>query len=181
MVKQLATTTLKASVSAALDLRDKSAGKAYIAIGRITPWDKETSPPQPDYKAEDIEEIIGFKKVDTIQLVAPINESNTIATNIVNFDGMRWEIIQDKDALEREAVYVYYSTTLDNSDFGNAEYRQVGLYLNTVPTENKTTLLPEDVENNGDLYFVSNRVPQVLGDSIRVQENFVISTLPRAF
>lgn len=178
-------TTIKASVEAAQHLIDLATQSSYIAIGRPDAWDRDNSPPLPEKDVDTLDNLIGLKKVDNLSLVTPISKEEAENTvNKVQFDGMYWKLVSVEEAVEEEAYYIYFNATIDDSHFGDVEYRQVGIYIGTEANEDVTdteSLEPREVSDLGTLYFLSNRVPQQVQNGIKSSETFIVTTLPRQF
>ena len=178
-------TTISASVEAAKHLVDLATENSYIAIGRPDAWDRENAPPLPERNVHSLDNLIGLKKVENLALVTPISEEEaSTVVNKVQFDGMYWKMVSAEDAVAEEAYYIYFNATIDDSHFGEVEYRQVGIYIGTQAKEGITdtgSLTSDEVENLGSLYFLSNRVAQKVQNGIKSSESFIVTTLPRQF
>lgn len=151
----MAITTVGAHVSRALDFFDKK--DIYFAIGKTSPWEDDNNPPSPNSDMTSLDEIIGFKKLDSIQLVIP-DDSGTISYRESN-----WKSVSKEDAYTKKAKWVYIEATIRYDELPLGFYRQIGVYTGLVPKEGvdsgKTALLPDEVENPGILEVVDNRKP----------------------
>ena len=178
-------TTIAASVEAAKHLLDLATESSYIAIGRPSAWDRDNAPPLPEREVEGLDNLIGLKKVENLSLVTPITEEEAeTVVNKVQFDGINWKMVGAEDAVAEEAYYIYFNATIDDSHFGDVEYRQVGIYIGTSAKEgtlDTERLTPDEVDDLGTLYFLSNRVPQKVQNGIKSSETFIVTTLPRQF
>ena len=123
--------------------------------------------PLPSLNTYDLDNIIGFKRVSTINFVIPDNNGN------LSVGGVTWSKI-NSDSLDeltrlayvKKSRWIYVDAELTTSEFANRTYRQVGLYSNlkvdtTVVSDpgSKTIFLPSEikkVEKTVSLY--DNRV-----------------------
>ncbi|WCS68734.1 hypothetical protein Goe19_00930 [Bacillus phage vB_BsuM-Goe19] len=151
----MAITTIGAHVSRALDFFGKQ--DIYFAIGRTSPWEDDNNPPSPNSDMTSLDELIGFKKLDSIQLVVP-DDSGTISYRESN-----WKPVAKEEAYTKKAKWVYIETTIKYDELPLGFYRQIGVYTGLVIKKDvdlgKTALLPDDVENAGVLEVVDNRKP----------------------
>ncbi len=158
----MAVTTYRAHVNRALDFFAKT--QVYFAIGKTTPWaPDDMNPPNEDSDAIDIDEIIGYKKVEGVFMVRPINPGNGETTGDFQYRDEEWKIIPVEDALEEGARWVYVDTTIRFDELPLGFYRQVGVYtgltLASGVSASKYNLLPAEVEDNGVLEVIDNRQP----------------------
>lgn len=151
----MAITTIGAHVSRALDFLGKQ--DIYFAISRTSPWEDDNNPPSPNSDTTSLDEIIGFKKLDSIQLVIP----DTAGT--ISYRESNWKPIPKEDAYTQKAKWVYIETTIRYDELPPGFYRQIGVYTGLVPKDGvdpgKTALLPDEVANAGVLEVVDNRKP----------------------
>lgn len=85
----MATTTVRGHVSRALDFFERD--DIYMGIGRSTPWTNEANPPAPSTDATELEEVIGYKKLEYCYLVVPDNVNGTIS-----YRDTKWRIVTPK-------------------------------------------------------------------------------------
>lgn len=131
----MAITTTRAHVSRALDFFNKNS--IYFAIGKKTPWDDDTdTPPAPSVDASELQELIGFKKVESIHLVVPDDINGTIS-----YRQSKWTVVSPDEAIEKGAKWVYLETTLRYDELPLGHYRQVGLFTGLVPFVGKKEVL----------------------------------------
>lgn len=129
----------------------------FMALGRTSPWEDEEDPPVPTGQEEDIEEAIGFKKVDQIFYVV---EDETYGT--LSFRDKSWRIIdpEEDDIFEEKCHWIYVSTGFVGDELPLVEYRQIGLFSGVTPHEQyeeEDVLLPAEVEDRGALEVIGNR------------------------
>lgn len=170
----MATATVQAYVENA-KLIAKQADKTYLALGKTTPWENENIPPVPDERTYNIEEIIGFKRMEVVSLCRPLSNGEETNYPTVRYLGGTWVLIPEDKAQEEEAYHIYYSAKVNPDDMPLGEYRQVGVYIGIDST--KTLLTPEDREvNNRILYFYDNRKQFNRTQQVNVTESFIINT-----
>ena len=168
------TATIRAYVeNAKLIVKEKN--KIYLAIRKKTPWNNENIPPMPEEEADDLEEIIGFKKMSTVSLCRPMRDGETTVHPKVKYLGKTWVLVPEDKAQEEEAFHVYFSVRINPEDMPLGEYRQVGVY--TGIEEGKEIYIPSDKEvKNRILYFYDNRRQFNRTEKVRVTESFIINT-----
>lgn len=171
----MAILTLQGHVSRAIDFFNKDS--IYMAIGKSTPWDKDTVkdyeesrdydafPPAPA-NTDNLLEVIGYKKVEFRSLV--VQDDN----GTLEYRGSKWKIVPIADAIQMGARWVYISTTLTYNELPTEfPYRQVGVYtgvqLSAGVDENKYNLLPSEVNNPGLLEVLDNRKPVFRDNDVR--------------
>ena len=170
----MATATVKAFVENA-KLIVNQANNTYLALGKKTPWENENVPPVPDEETENIEEIIGYKKMKVVSLCRPLSNGEQTNYPTVKYLGGTWALIPEDKAQEEEAYHIYYSTTINPEDMSLGEYRQVGVYIGI--NTSKEILTPKDNEvKNRVLYFYDNRKQFNRTDQVNVTESFIINT-----
>lgn len=150
----MAVSTIQAHVSRAIDFFNKK--EIYFAIGRTTPWPDEDQPPAEDREATDVQEIIGFKKVEVKYLVVPDDVNGTI-----EYQNTKWRVVPLNQAYQEKARFVFLETTIRYDELPLGTYRQVGVYVDLVRADgvpsNKNNLLPEEVDDHGTLVIIDNR------------------------
>lgn len=165
-VISMAIATTSAHVSRALDFFNKS-DHIFFAIGRTTPWPNDSDdntemeanfqPPAEDIEATALDDVIGYKKVESIYLVVP-DENGEIV-----YDEQRWRVVSPDNAYTEKAKFVFIETTIRYDELPLGFYRQVGVYTGLTRKEGvssaKFNLLPEEVEDAGVLEILSNRKP----------------------
>jgi len=75
-VIKIAIATTAGHVQRAIDFYNKS-GK-YFVIGGTEPWSEEANPPAPDADSYKLNDIVGLKLINKIELVVPDNENGKI-------------------------------------------------------------------------------------------------------
>lgn len=151
-----AISTAASHVSRALDFYNKT--DVYFCIGKTTVWTDELNPPEPDPTTLDVSQIIGFKKVETKQLVIPDPSGSIIYRNT------SWTTIVPTNAVASNAKWVYISSTIQYDDLPVGYYRQIGVYSGLIlavgVSAGLVNLLPSQVQSNGILEVLDNRVAE---------------------
>lgn len=120
-----------------------------FAFGRQSPWGtlpgdnvgnliyNEYKPPLPTLDAENLQEIIGYKRPEKMQFVIPDN------VGAYKVDGIWWNIVKpttsetNPDIIKKLTIeevkrlkcrWVYLTVTIEGNEFINTTYRQVGLF-----------------------------------------------------
>lgn len=150
----MAVTTLRAHVNRAIDFFSKE--ELYFALGKSTAWPGgDSNVPVPDTNMVELEEVIGYKKIEKKHLVVP-DPAGTIEYRDGNY-----KIVPLSEALTKGAKWVYIETTIRYDELPLGTYRQVGLYegleKNAGVAVGKTNLLPSEVKSAGVLEVVDNR------------------------
>jgi len=173
----MAVTTTEAHVNIALYLKSKI-NSTYLGIGRSSEWDDEENPPVPTPDTQELDEPIGYKRVNTASLCRRLGQSEEASYPNVTYLGEEWELIPDNLAHEEEATYVYYEAEIQAGELPSGEYRQVGIFTNLIPEEgvNKLNLLPEEVAETGTLEFYENRRMMSRLPESNTIERFIVST-----
>lgn len=133
----------------------ENVGDLYIAIGRTSPWNDEENPPDPTGLETNVEEVIGFKKVDQFYFVV----EDEVGGNLT-FRGKTWRIVTVDNIFIEQSRWIYVSASIVGDELPLSEYRQVGLYSGLVPSfgfENADVLLPNQIDNSGVLEILGNR------------------------
>lgn len=151
----MAVTTIKGHVSRALDFFNKP--NIYLGIGRTTPWEDDSNPPRPQ-STDDLTEVAGYKKAESIFMVKPDDKGE------LTYRNQKWKIIPIDKALEEGARWVYVSTFVAYSELPTKiSYRQVaaisGLQMNDDVPAGQMSLLPNQVKNVGITEVLDNRTP----------------------
>lgn len=167
------TATIQSYVENALRIREQ-AEVTYLAIGKSSPWENESMPPVAEENVTDLQEVIGYKKMDRVSLCKPLVEGEGTNYPTVNYRGTTWALIPDEMAQEEQAYHVYFSCTIQEDSFPLGEYRQVGVYTNITST--KSILLPGDIDLTGrTLFFYDNRERFNRTARVTVTESFIIN------
>jgi len=169
----LPTATIQSYVENALRIREQS-DRTYLALGKTSPWENENIPPVAEENVEDLQELVGFKKMDTVSLCKELPEGATTSYPTVKYRGKTWKLVPDADAHSEEAYHVFFSTVITGDDLPLGEYRQVGVYTNIV--SDATILLPDSTDLSGrTLFFYDNRERFNRTDRVTVTESFIIN------
>lgn len=152
----------------------------WYAMARTAPWADEEIPPAEDMYTTTLDQIVGFKKFETAQLVVPLNQQSDghqTDDTVFSYKGSDWQLVDDDDAIKEGARYVYLETTVNPDDLPSAVYRQVGVYRGLVPqptASDKIVLKPTEVKDMGMLVGYDNRLFQRYADNITLKEQFVL-------
>ena len=142
----------------------KTESTLWTAIGRNTVWTDEFSPDAVDQTAHDIEEVVTYVKPYVVSLCKWAGPGGDILV-----DGSYYDLVADLDAidingvvLDQDARYLYIGTELDpNLGQLYGDFRQIALYVNTVPVgghESDDWLNPTNVSDPGTLCYLHNDV-----------------------
>jgi len=163
----VAISTTNAHVSRALDFFKND--KVYFAIGRTTSWPNDANgkteldptfqPPLEDKELSALEELVGYKKVESMHLVVPDETNGTIS-----YQNTKWRIVTVEQAYAEKARYVYMTTSIRYDELPLGFYRQVGVYAGIERavgvSVSKNNLLPSEAKAGfGVLEVVDNRGP----------------------
>jgi len=157
-VNAMAVTTIHAHVNRAKEFSLRN--DVYFAIGKSSPWTDDNLPPDEDFQAIALQEIIGYKKVETTYLVRPAKEGEEID---IAYREEGWVIVPYDQALIEGARWIYIKTNLLYNELPLGYYRQVGVYSGvtkkgTIPA-GQDNLLPDEVQDAGILEVLDNRQP----------------------
>lgn len=163
----MASTTIAGHVARAVEFYNTS--DIYFGIGKTTSWDSNSTPtssplnddqnpPEPT-STDVLQEIVGYKRVDSKFLVYPDNEGE------ISCNGRKWKIVTNPDdAQSLGARWIYLASWLLYNELPtDISYRQVGVVTGLVKSESvaagKTALLPEEVSDAGILQAIYHRKP----------------------
>ena len=126
----------------------------YLAIGRTTPWEDENFPPYPE-PSDNLEELICCKKIEQKYYV--IQDDN----GTIFYRGKMYRVLTEEEAFENNCRWVFCSCWLNYDEAPiNISYRQIALLTDVVRKEGvpegQYVLLPEEIENLGDLEVLAN-------------------------
>jgi len=84
--------------------------------------------------------------------------------NVIFYGGLKYRMVARGDAVEQAARWLYFYVYIDPEDFGDyGEFRQCGIFTRLKRKDDvdpdKYNLLPEEVEDTGNLEVLSNRPP----------------------
>ena len=139
-----------------------------FGIGKNVPWPDENNPPDPSIDKDGLDELIGLKRINMKKFVIPDPTNGTII-----IDGVRWKIIEADPTISGDTLYnavrrnnarwVYVQVMLEESDFINVSYREIGLYSRMVLKSgvNTSNLVykPTDFSDLGILEVWKTREP----------------------
>jgi hypothetical protein len=149
----MATTTYKSRARRALLLKDNST--FWGAIGRVTAWDNEASPPDPSPASTAVEETICYVQASLVALCTPVDDDEDVTVL-----GQKYAYVADEDAIDEGARFIYVKVIFDPSAGQPYDtFRQIGLFSDLVPSagyESETWLAPENVDSSGLLEYLSN-------------------------
>lgn len=151
----MAIVTLNGHVKRAIRFLEEDS--IYVALGKTDPWGEDETPPLPE-PDDEIEDIQGYKKIETKTLVIPDEEGAIVYRNT------RWSAVTVEEAYERGARWAYVCCWFEYDELPtNIQYRQVGLLTGLKRKEGvdvgKYALVPSEVEDNGVLEVLDNIHP----------------------
>lgn len=151
----------------------------WYAMAQYDPWADELVPPAEDIMTDHLDEIIGLKKFDTSQLVAPLSSVNSgqAIGDVITYDAQDWVVVSDDDALKYGARYVYLDVTINPGDLPYSMYRQIGVFSGLIPAKgstDKSILVPTQVSDYGLLIGYDNRLSQRYTDNMKIIEKIVL-------
>lgn len=144
-------------------LRFFSENNIYFGFGRKdTPWASNENevgfiPPPPSRDTQELEEPMGFKLIESKQMVIPDEEGSII------YRDSRWSIVPANEAYTKGSKWVYLECFIRYEELPLMPYRQIAVFTrlekNSDVPQGKLALLPEDVKKQGNLEIVDNRKP----------------------
>lgn len=152
----------------ALELKGQT---LWIGVGRTTEWDDENNPDDVSPTAEDIEEAVVFVKAST-SLVKRVDSGEDLLVGGVKFD-----LVDDGDAYDDNAHFVYVYATLDGPTMSYGDYRQKGIFVGLTPAaghESDTWLDPTNVDDVGVLLYIANKEVVTYGATDTPTEHTVL-------
>lgn len=144
----------------------------YLAIGRTSEWEDELNPPIPQ-PGDEIEEIVCYKKVEQKYYVVQDDEGT------IFYRGKMYRVINEDEVWSSNCRWVFCSCWLnyDEAPIG-VGYRQIGLVTDVKKKEGvpdgQYILLPDDIENFGDLEVLANDTVTVRSSSKRERLAMII-------
>lgn len=173
----VAIVTNTSTVEAVIDFASK-APKMYLAIGKTSPWEIENNPPVETPETKTLTETIGYKQVSRVLPCKEVNEGEKTTYPTVTEGSKTYALIPVEKAFEEVADKVLIETLLSPEDLPTGPYRQVGLFIGLVAKEGYKTrpsLLPSQVETEGNLYMYENREMYNRTDKAKFTETFIVS------
>lgn len=137
----------------ALDFKSRTS--IWLAIGQTSVWPDEENPPDEDLSQSTVDEVVGYKLLTESWLVTVGSE----LTSTLEVDGVYYDKVADVDADTARPVNLYMKFTIEPDELSLVTYRQVGIFVDLVPTEgnsNKSVLLPSEVATTGRLVYLEN-------------------------
>lgn len=173
----MAIATVGAHVTRALDFFSKS--NIYLALGKTTPWNETDTPPEPEVDDAEIQEIIGFKKIETIYMVVEDNVNGTIL-----YKDSKWRVVPPDQALAEKAVCVYIDTSIRYDELPLEGYRQVGVYSGLTPfpgtKEQILVKITEECLYSGNISLVLDgitiNIAVLAGDTVQTVATKIVNT-----
>lgn len=180
-------------------LRFKRLPQLWLAVGRTTPWADEIHPPnENDFRVNPSfinmvqpDEIIGFKRVEVAQLCVP-DVDGEVRYKTPGGEIQRYKLIDDVEAMDRVARWVYVRASLDYVErnsagdgiIGFVTYRQTAIMSDIkplTPYKDEVVLSPNHVEVypadypverlrgkvKGQMVFLANHTPRVRDATLR--------------
>lgn len=167
----MATATIQAYVDSAINLYNKR-DNTYLAIGKTSEWENELLPPLPEENITDLQELVGFKKMDRVSLCKPLSQGQTTNFPTVEYRGVTWALVPVENAQDEEAYYVFFEALIRGDVLPPSEYRQVGIYTD-VPSSNNT--VPVNTGRQGILYVYDNRQRFNRTQNTSAREAFILN------
>jgi len=162
--------TLKSRQRRMMDWMDTDLAYRFIAIGRTSPWSDEGTPPIPDEKMTEVEELIGLQRIASYQYAKVIPNPTTLQKKTgVYYKGLYYSVTNDTTiALNEGYTSIMCRVNLDRDTIEaipvGVTYRQLGLYVGVkaTPEEIKYGItrdewLNKPLEDRGTLEVVDNR------------------------
>ena len=145
----------------------------YLVLGRTSAWSNEQVPPEAVSSTTQLDEIIGYKRVSKAVLVRPTRETDTNKEK-VTFNNNSWTIINQEDAIKEGAKWAYFESKVVGNELPLGTYRQVGISINVKPINQKSALLPSEIEDKGTLLFYDNKQFQNRTNDVSNLERLIV-------
>lgn len=167
----MAVTTLNGHCSKALAFFNNAS--IHFGFGRQTEWSNPNVPDAPNVNQTEIEDPLGFKKLESKYLVIPDNTNGTIV-----YRDSKWSIVPANQVYTQGAKWVYIDCYINYTELPLGTYRQIGVLLNLTTangvSSNKTALLPEEVSSQGTLFLLDNRTATTRQINQKEKLSFII-------
>ena len=154
----MAITTLKGHVAQAINFYNQDS--IWFVVGHGNEWPEGDDYPPIPRNTDDIEDPLGYKKVESKFLCRPVSQDEH---GEITYRGIEWKIVDKESAPEEGARWVYLMTNLAYEELPtNIVYRQMGVITGLKPTSESgddTSLTPDQVEDEGLLVVLDNREP----------------------
>lgn len=114
----------------------------WFGVGRVSPWADENNPPVEVDTTVVIEQIQGFKRVETVLFVKEDPNGQIV------FRDRKFSPVSEENIYDQDARYLYFSAWLMFDQFPVVTFRQTGLFVDVVPLpgyEGRDVLLPQQV------------------------------------
>ena len=152
----MAIVTLAGHVSRALEFYKRT--DIFYGIGGLQSWELEDVPETPNIE-DTIDDIAGYKRVETMFMVYPDPENGTL-----KYRDSRWSYCTPEEAYEKGARWVYLMSYIAYTELPtNISYRKIGIYTGLTLKEDVPNgtyaVLPEMVEKPGILEVIDYRKP----------------------
>lgn len=160
---------------ARLALLFKEHSTLWAAFGRTTEWVDEDDPDvlENPLTVESLEEPIVYVKSSFVSLCKQVDDNGDVTVG-----GQDYEFVEDEDAISEEAMYLYSLYELNGpGGMPTGTYRQVAVFSNVVPAAGHASddwLLPEDVDDFGNIEYMANRTKIVFTSGEVRQERVII-------
>lgn len=135
----------------------------WLGLGRTTSWEYENNPPDLTGDENEVEELFGYVKSE-IEVEEGVFQNYVHVVrdsdgNILYRD-RTYRMVDDIEIYNEFAHKLLFQITLPIDVFTDVDdYRQAGLFLDLQPStgyEDEDILAPENVDNAGELYALSN-------------------------
>lgn len=135
----------------------RNRGSIWVGLGRTTPWSDEDLPPDEDVDANEVEELFVMKLIDEVSFVAEDEDGP------IYFKDVRYKRISDQEAFDTGTASLYLRFELLPHEKPNINYRQVGVFVDSIPLEGFSDYRLLDAskfKDLGRLVYLSNQKVQ---------------------
>jgi len=133
----------------------------WLAVGRTTAWTDEQAPPTPAPGVIDIEEAIVFVPAEMVRLAKFVQSLEDVVVK-----GNRYKFVEDVDAIEQQARFIYIKGRFDPStDQPYGTFRQLAIFTGVAPKtayQGRPWLAPAHVQSRGVLEYIENKPPTAM-------------------
>jgi len=142
-------------------LLHKTNSTYWLAVGRTTPWTDEQAPPEPSPGVIDIEEAIVFVPAEMVRLAKFVQSTEDVIVK-----NNRYQFVDDEDAIEQQARFLYIKGRFDPSTgqpYGT--FRQLAIFTGVTPQtqyQDMLWLAPAHVLSRGVLEYIENKPPTIM-------------------
>jgi hypothetical protein len=127
----------------------------WIGLARRDVWPDENIPLDEDIEATALtDDMFGMKLFEEAALVIEDDTSNQIL-----FEGKKYRKLTNDEALQLQATELYLKFTIEPDEFPGITYRQVGVFIESIPAEgfsDFSALEPNKFTTLGNLIYMDN-------------------------